>query len=194
MAQTTGNVQLDSLLNRLGTGIEQDIASVSVDVLIMGPNIEGKRLNGAAKVRKIMLEKCKEFGARVLAVAAEHKKLIGVARKALGRGYNLCTYEMNLAKKCDLIVLIPGSAGSFVELGLFALEEDACSKSVIFFDKKHKASVNSFIHEGPRKSFKMRGALIHDVDYSEIEKILLRLKSIIDQRRVVKADRKAFQR
>ena len=194
MAQTSGNLQLDSLVNRVSAGIEEDIAAVSVDVLIMGPNIEGKRLNGAAKVRKLILEKCKEFGARVLPVAAEHKKLIGVARKALGKGYNLCSYEMKLAKNCDLIVLIPGSAGSFVELGLFALEDEACSKSVIFFDRSHKTKSPSFIREGPRKSYKMRGALIHDVDYNETGKILSRLKSIIEQRKVVKAERKAFPR
>lgn len=96
-----------------------------------------------------------------------------------------------MAKQCDLIVILPASAGSLVELGLFALEDWACSKSAIFFDARHKKS-RSFISEGPRRAYKMRGARINDVDYDEIEKVLARVRNIIQEFRLIKVEKKGF--
>ncbi len=183
--------QLKSLRDRLIKGIEEEIASTPVDVLVLGPSVDGMRLRMAASLRKELLQRCSEFGAKVMAVAAEHKDLVAAARRTLGKNYNLCQYERRLAKECDLIIMLPASPGSYVELGLFALEDWACAKSLILFDVSCK-DTKSFINLGPRRAYKLQRAIIKNVNYREKYKVLSIVKTIIDQVRVVKAGQKRF--
>jgi hypothetical protein len=178
---------------RFATAIQEDIGATLIDVLILGPTIERNNRRRSAKLRRVLLERCSTIGGRVIGVIAEHRELIKVARKELRGGYNLCSYEKLLAKQCDLVILLPDSAGSFAELGLFALDDSVCQKSLILFSRNHKNS-RSFIMEGPQRAYRMRGATIKYVDYSAVNKVLLSVRAAIDQARMVKADRQRFGR
>jgi hypothetical protein len=158
---------------------------------VLGPTTNGTKLSDAARLRKEILKKCSDFNARVLTVAAEHSQLIRAAKQLLGPRYNLCSYEIKLAQQCDLIIMLPSSAGSLVELGLFVREEWACSKSAIFFDAKFKNG-KSFISEGPRRAYKLNGARIADVNYRKIDEIMFKVGKLIQEFRILKVERKRF--
>jgi len=74
---------------------------------------------------------------------------------------------------------------------MFALEDWACAKSLILFDDSRK-DIKSFINLGPRRAYKLRRAIIKNVNYREKYKVLNIVKTIINQVRVVKADQKRF--
>ena len=184
--------QRKALRDNLIKGIEEEIAAVPINVMIMGPTLNSKPLTIAAKLRKELLERCPEFGANVNPVAPEHKDLEAAARRKFGsNNYNLCRYEKALAKKCDLIIILPASPGSYVELGLFAMEASVCAKCLILFDENHKEG-KSFINLGPRKSYSVRHAKIKNVNYKEKEKVLKIVRAIFEKIREVKVDETKF--
>ena len=191
MADRKQKTYFGDFKSRFVPAIEQDLEGTPVNVLVLGPKIDGARLESAARLRKAILNRSSELGVRVLVVAAEHRQLIRAAKKVYGTGYNLCLYERKLARQCDLIVILPASAGSLVELGLFALERWACLKSAIFFDVEHKKS-RSFISEGPRRAYRNKGARICDVNYNDVPKVLLKLKQIVQEFRAIKIEGKRF--
>ena len=183
--------KLEGFKARFATAIQQEIGATPADILILGPSIGRNNRRKSAALRRVLLERCNSLGGRVLGVIAEHRELIKVARKEMGKGYNLCSYEMKLAKHCDLVILLPDSPGSFAELGLFAQTDSVCQKSLILFNQNHKYN-KSFIMEGPRRAYSFRKASIKYVNYSAVDRVLLIVKEAIDQVRVVKVDRQKF--
>ena len=144
--------------------VAEELAAIEVDTLILGPTMDGARPKPAARLRSALVERCQEYGA---AIKGEHRSLQMAARKAARAGHNLCIHERDLARDCDLIIILPASPGSFAELGMFALDLKIAPKSVIFFDRQYK-NAKSFLRYGPRKAFGQLKAAIHDVDYRNI--------------------------
>ena len=90
----------------------------------------------------------------------------------MGEHSNLCIYEAHLADKwADAIIIIPDSAGSLVELGLFTLRHKIHPKIMVLFNTQHPATENSYINQGPRLDYKLGDAVVEDVEYTELDTV-----------------------
>lgn len=167
--------------------LKDNVAKASVDVLVLGPDPRNRDLD-AARLRKEIVKRCQASGTSVM---AEHKELIEVARKMLGSGHNLCTYEVALAKVCDLIVLLPASPGSFAEAGLFAMRKEACAKSLVLFDREY-SNDESYLMLGPARSFEFRRAKVEYVDYTKVDEVWKLVEAAIEQVKATKVDDELF--
>jgi hypothetical protein len=107
---------------------------------------------------------------------AEHKKLIDAYSRAIGdpspssQHANLTDYELQLAGWADLIVILPSSAGSIAELGMFAVAKKITPKLLIFFDQSY--GIQSYIWNGPIRAAAPRGAKVVVTEYKNIDQIL----------------------
>jgi len=176
---------VNRLTERLEVAIEERILDTPVDVLVLGPDISGTELTSAARLRYEIWNRCRDFGA---SVKGEHSRLIAAAKKHFGDGYNLCTYEIMLAKTVDLVVIVPESAGSIAELGLIALINDVGPKTLVLFSK-HRRYQKSYIMDGPRKSLEFRRAKIEFVDYEDVDSSWKIVRGAIQKTRILKIDR-----
>lgn len=144
--------------------LDEDFNKTQFSIMVLGPNTD--KTTPAAQLRKFIIEKCESHG---VTIKGEHKKLIGAYTRILGAGSHLCGYELYLAKKgVDAVIIIPASAGSWVELGMFALVEDVCQRTLVLFsDKYSDETIPTFIHLGPKLAYKKQGASVQYVDYTE---------------------------
>ena len=158
--------------------LKEDAKGIEIKVLLLGPNI--KKRSSGARLRKYIASRCK--GERN-AIYGERKDLIQSFQKAMGKFADLCTYELHLAKRVvDAIIIVPDSAGSLVELGMFSLKYDIHSRTLILFSNKHNPQNKpDFMSLGPKQSY----IFVETVDYSDkelvwniVDKFLSRRKSI----------------
>jgi hypothetical protein len=146
------------------TALNEDLSKTHLSIMILGPNTE--QTTPAAQLRKFIIEKCKS---QAVTIKGEHKKLIGTYTKTLGAGSHLCGYELYLAKtKVDAVIIIPASAGSLVELGMFALVKEVCQRTLVLFsDVYSDETIPTFIHLGPKLAYKLQGATVEFVNYPQ---------------------------
>jgi len=131
-----------------------------VRVFVMGPSLNDGTPAGI--LRRHIIDRCNESN---LAVIAEHDGIRRAVTQELGRDEHLTFCEVFMARKSDLIVIIPGSPGSFAELGYFAFQDDFCSKMTILYDALHQGT-QSYILLGPLRAAEAARAKIHFIDYS----------------------------
>lgn len=107
---------------------------------------------------------------------AEHQKLIEAYSRAIGAADNtqqypnLTDYELQLAHWADLIVILPSSAGSIAELGMFAVSNTITPKLLIFFDQSF--GIQSYIWNGPIRAASARKSRIVVTEYKHVDQIL----------------------
>lgn len=142
--------------------LDEDFNKTQFSIMVLGPNTD--KTTRAAQLRKFIIEKCESHG---VTIKGEHKKLSGAYTKILGAGSHLCGHELYLAKeRVDAVIIIPASAGSLVELGMFALVQDVCQRTLVLFSHKYlDETIPTFIHLGPKLAYKKQGASVHYVDY-----------------------------
>ena len=129
--------------------------------MVFGPNTD--HTDRGAQLRKFIIEQC---NIHHTLVESEHEKLIEIHKKITGSTHNLCHMERELAKSVDGIIILPYSAGSLVELGMFAFESDIHAKTfVLFSDEYDKDLKDSFIGLGPKMSYHIGGASVEVIDY-----------------------------
>lgn len=142
---------------------ETSIGSEPVKVFVMGPDT--KNTSSGARLRQDIIDLC---NIEDFAVLGEHPKTIAAIRGILRAGFTMTHHEILLARRSDLIIIIPDSAGSIAELGYFALQKKACEKMVILFDKQYRGKKKSYIAQGPQKAAKDSGATVGFIDYSVV--------------------------
>lgn len=178
---------IERVAQKLEAIIESDITEAPVDVLVLGPNINRKDLD-AAKLRKEVLKRCQAYGS---GIKAEHRKLVKIAEKRLGKSGSLCSYELKLAEACDAIVIVAASPGSFAEFGLFAMAVNLHGRILVLLNRDHR-NKRSYVRLGPARSIRRRGGVIRWVDYSETEKVWSVIEQHITDARERKVDRRHF--
>ena len=95
-----------------------------------------------------------------------------------------------MATIADSVVIIPSSAGSLAELGLFALDDDVAPKMIVLFDRQYRRVKGSFVMEGPKLALDKRGADIEFVDYANFDRVWALVEKQLQIRRVIKMDRR----
>lgn len=153
-----------------------------IRVMVFGPNTDHDDVG--AQLRKFIVEQCNMHHT---VVKSEHEKLIKIHKKITGSTNTLCAMERDLAKDVDGIIILPYSAGSLVELGMFALEPEIHGKTfVLFSDEYRKALKNSFIGLGPKLSYRIGGASVEVVDYKKKEMVWSRIYKFLLNRKARK--------
>lgn len=157
----------DSVLSEYIGHLKEDAKRIKINVLLLGPGTNKEKQG--AKLRKYISRKCNRKSERN-AIYGERKDLIEAFQKAI-KYSDLCTYELHLVKNwANAIIIIPDSAGSLVELGLFALEDNIHPKTLVLFSNKYNPHDEpDFISLGPKQSYTNGRAFIETVDYGDKE-------------------------
>ena len=139
---------------------------------VAGPFIDNSRAprkdtkNRAASLRYFVYQALQGEG--WLVTLGEYKKLTAASDPLLGSQNNAALSEIKHArsKSTDLVVMLPSSPGSFLELGAFASIEQICQKMVIIVDAQYERHEN-YMNLGPMKQAKDNGAKVSYQDYSD---------------------------
>lgn len=143
-------------------------------VLVLGPCFDDDSLGSA--LRSHIVDQCRQQ--QVDVVLAEHSEL----RQYFANFYDpigdLCKMEWTLATQqdnntgydlIDAIVILPDSAGSLVELGMFVCENSIHTKILVLFNSKHEATFGtSFIGQGAKVALDNGRAMTTIMDYSDL--------------------------
>lgn len=159
----SSDVQTAELLRvrrKLEKSIRRGLAETRINMAVMGPSTDED--SPAAILRTFIARSANAYGATI---KPEHRDFVHTAESTLGRGHNLALYELELVDICHLVVLIPASAGSLCELGLFAAADDA-HKFLILVSSEFPSD-GSFVADGPIKMAASANASVHFVDYSD---------------------------
>jgi hypothetical protein len=176
-------------ISEFQSAITSKFDKTRLKIMVLGPNIDEK--NNGAKLRKFIVEKCQEYA---VAIRGEHKELVEMYKQIVGAGSHLCVYELDLAEQMDAIIIIPDSAGSLVELGMFANMEDICRRTLVLFsDEYGDENKPSFINLGPQLAYKNQGGKVRFVRYIEKEQIWDIVKGFIQIFKANKVNRERFR-
>lgn len=172
----------ESLVSEYFDSLGEDAKGIKIKVLLLGPNI--KKRSSGARLRKYIASRCK--GERN-AIYGERKDLIETFQKEIGKWADLCTYELHLAHWVDAIILIPNSAGSLVELGMFSLAYAIHPKTLVLFSNKHNPQNKpDFMSLGPKKSYDNGRAFVEPVDYNDKELVWNIVDDFLSRRKTIK--------
>lgn len=165
--------------------LEDQWSRTRIAVMVFGPNLASSGIG--ARLRKFIIGRCADHG---IAVTGEHTQLADIYQKIVGSGRNLCTMEVHAANRVDAVIMLPASAGSLVELGMFALSDTIAPKTLILFQDKHAQNGEpSFIHAGPQKSYTELGAKLEYVNYRKTREVWNIVDEFLRDFRVVKFNR-----
>lgn len=181
----------DALVDEYINSLISQAKKTKIRVLLLGPDTKSK--SSAAKLRKFIHEKC--TGDRI-SVLGEREDLINAFSKVIGKYADLCIYEQTLARKLEAMIIIPASAGSFAELGMFSMEDDIHSKTLVLFDKRRvNDDKKTFITLGPNLSYRTRGATVEPVDYDDLATVWEIVNDFLEKRKAIKFSnsRREFQ-
>jgi len=165
-------------LAELSKSIEDsfDASDTKIRILVLGPDLDGDELG--SRLRKYIIQKCKDD--QFIVVLAEHEQIQQTYSKILGPIHDLCKMEFHLACSKDKhsghdlidgIIILPDSAGSLVELGMFVLQEQIHSKMLILFNNRYETTIaKSFIGKGVKKALEnSRRAKTQLIDYQDLD-------------------------
>lgn len=167
----------ESLVSEYFDSLSEDAKGIKIKVLLLGPNV--KKRSSGARLRKYIASRCK--GERN-AIYGERKDLIETFQQEIGKFADLCIYELHLATKVvDATIIIPDSAGSLVELGMFSLKYNIHHCTLVLFSNEYNPQNKpDFMSLGPKRSYNF----VETVDYSDkevvwdiVDKFLSRMKS-----------------
>lgn len=122
---------------------------------------------------------------------AEHKRLVDAYNVATGdppKHGNLTDFELELAHWADLIVILPSSAGSIAELGMFSVLPKYTPKLLILFDQRH--GYGGYIWNGPIKAARPRGSTVVETDYQNLEEVLRTVVERVREKKSIKRSNK----
>lgn len=172
----------DTLVDEYTEALMSQSEKTKIRVLLLGPDTKSK--SSAAQLRRFIQAKC--TGDRI-SVLGERKDLIKAFYKVIGKHANLCIYEQYLVRKLEAMIIIPASAGSLAELGMFALEDEIHPKTLILFDKRHvNENKKTFITLGPNISYSTSKATVEPVDYSDLNSVWEIVDDFLDKIKAIK--------
>ena len=176
----------DQFLSEYVDSLKEQAEKIKINILLLGPSTNKEKQG--AKLRKYISSKCKN---ERNAIYAERKDLINAFEKAIGRYSNLCNYELYLARKVDAIIIIPASAGSLVELGLFSLEDGIHPRTLVLFSSEYNPNNEpDFISLGPKRSYDLSGASVKTVDYNDTKRVWDIVDDFLSKMKAIKFPKK----
>lgn len=170
------NTELNELLQEIQDSVYAKIGKRKIRVLVFGPDLENGE-KASAKLRKYIISKCKKYDYTV--VLSEHEEIRQIYEKIFGSANDLCNMEYHLAMEklkgtqediIDGIVIIPDSAGSFIELGMFAIEDSLHEKILVLFNQNFEPKMSdNFIGLGAKTAYDNGNARTKILNYENKE-------------------------
>lgn len=171
----------ERLVERFRQSIDNSIATIDFNVVVMGPGLNEK--TKPAELRRRLIDAAREYGTTV---QPEHRGLHEESKQRLKDGYHLTALEIHLVEVSDLIVLIPDSAGALCELGFFGSQDFSARKMIILVNDRYPKS-GSYVADGPLIQAKNKGAQVEFVDYDSFERCWSIVESRIQKSRTEKS-------
>lgn len=171
------NKEYRSFIKKVDKGLQEELGSpdIRICVFLLGPGDSSK--SPGRSLREYLQRKCKEFG---VVVKGEHKELIRIFNSRTEGLLNLCHLEDWFADRhANAVVMIPYSAGSLVEMGMFTWKPKICGKTMLIFSNEFPESEDSFINRGTRIHYRSKGATVTCVDYSKKKQVWKEVKSFL---------------
>jgi|GEM_PF-1740245 hypothetical protein len=166
--------------------LAQSKAKVELRIFVGGPYLDRTlpdvpppdAMAGATFLRYSICNYIENIGQTV--TVGESAQLQAAYSGALDALYEASTFEMMHVKDhCDGVVIIPSSAGSFLELGYFSADDEVCAKMLVLRNADY-LSTPGYLHYGPSVQAKLSHAQIEDVDYKDIPKVLNLVSSFMN--------------
>lgn len=150
-----------------------EVEDTKIHILVFGPDLS--KSEPGSELRRYIIDKCKSDS--YVVVLSEYDEIQERYLKILGQIHDLCKMEYHLAKGKDKnhghdfidgIIILPDSAGSLIELGMFAIEDDIHNKILILFNKKYETTISdSFVGRGAKLAFDNGRARTKIIDYHD---------------------------
>lgn len=184
------NIEFDELFQEIHDSFHPKIRRKKIRVLVFGPDLNDDK--PSAELRKYIINKCKEDDYTV--VLAEHEEIKQLYEKIFRSANDLCKMEYHLARGAvrgrdiiDGIVIIPDSVGSFIELGMFTIDDTLHNKILVLFNKEHASNMaNNFIGLGAKSAFDNGNARTRLLDYNNNEVAWSEVSGFLDFRKGLK--------
>jgi len=172
---------IDKFLNEYKEATQERWDRTSISVMVFGPSINSSTLS--SKLRSYIIDRCNEYG---VTLRCEHGGFIDIHRDKLGPKKNLVFAELDAARFVDVIIIIPDSPGSFVELGMLSPCKNIHRNIIILFKDKYEKDNNNFIYSGPKLAYEENNAKILYVDYRRKRSTWETVKSFLHEKRADK--------
>lgn len=175
------NTELNELLQEIQDSVHSKIGKKKIRVLVFGPDKTG--VKPGAKLRKYIINKCKKEDYTV--VIAEHKEIIQLYEKIFGSANDLCNMEYHLVRDIvDGVVIIPDSEGSFIELGMFTLDENLHDKILVLFNDEYQPYMSSnFVGLGAKSAYDNGHAMTRILNYKKRKDAWHEVSGFLDYRK-----------
>ena len=178
MSAGKGLAQRNPDWDELYTSIEEafDLSDVRIRILVFGPDLDGDK--PGSELRNHIIRQCDNEQFTV--VLTEYEEMQELFLKILGPVSDLCKVEYGLALAkdkntghdiIDAIIILPHSPGSFIELGMFAIDGRIHRKMLVLFSKEFEPTIaDSFVGKGPKMALdNSRPGLTKLMDYQDLD-------------------------
>jgi hypothetical protein len=164
--------------DKIDSSLSERIPKEQILVFVFGPDITRK--TSGANLRRYIIKKCREHYAVVL---AEHQDIISIYEKKFGASIDYCNMENDIARNVvHGIIIIPDSAGSLIELGMFSLNDDIHEKILVLFNQKFAPDLpNNFVGMGAKAAYDNGKARTLVADFKDKDLIWNEVSSFLEK-------------
>lgn len=157
------------LMKKVDKGLQKELGrpEIKICVFLLGPGDSDE--SSGKSLRKYLEKKCDKYG---VAVKGEHKELVRIFNERTEGLLDLCIMEDWFAREyANAVIIIPYSAGSLVEMGMFTWKPEICSKTMLILSEEFPEEKESFINQGTSIHYRAKGGTVTSVDYTKKRKI-----------------------
>lgn len=160
--------------------------AIRLKIFIAGPYIDKawskktlKRQEESAQLRVALIEYV-ESELHHQSTLGEHRGVAEMADKNFGDLSTVVLSEVAMVNDAEAVVILPCSPGSFCELGAWSARDDIAKKMLILADKRFR-SQKSYVKLGVFKLAEDAGAKIEWLDYSDVNRAKILVKSHVER-------------
>lgn len=188
MQEQFDKVLEDKVLEEYDRMLSEDYEKTKLCVMVLGPNTD--KTTPGAQLREFIVQQCRVHG---IGIKGERDELINTYRERVGSKQNLCSMERHFAHRvANALVIIPDSAGSLVELGMFAFDDKISFKTLVLFSDEYPYELEtqpSFIQVGPKLAYEARRVPTLVVNYKEKELVWEKVDEFLQDIRIIEFDK-----
>lgn len=176
----------DEYRQRLNEGLRR----IRLQVFLCGETIDRsvrpRRTKRNARLRHDIMQRLEDEDCVV--VLGEDKEFYTAARDVLAQQHDIANQELALADHADLTVIFPCSAGSFAEIGMFALLRHVGPRLVIVVDDRDGFR-EGYIAKGPVLMAEKNNAQVAFISYENIDDVWAFVGAAVDKARIKEWER-----
>ena len=176
---------IDDFAKRLPGAVEE----APFTLFVCGPGPSSKQ---SAILRRYVSDEINKRIKGVTVVWGEHRDFLGSVGNVVLRRFGTVTKELEFALHySDLILIFPDSPGSFVELGIFGMNQDVCPRLVIIFDGQYRSN-KGFAIGAMGKKARDQKATIKFLKYGNRAKALRQIEAIVRKQQEIKYSSRSY--